>query len=480
MKFFRRSNVIHPDIGGGVIFDKEAEDKIETANESISDIDSRFETFGSAKSATKLYNKRKIGNTQFDGSSDITLAQMGAEASGVAEKYTDNKVGDLADVNITDDDNIIKTTIVSIINHILSIITSHINNKDNPHKVTKSQIGLGKVDNTADSDKSVKYATTSGSSNSVAWGSVSGKPSTFTPSSHTHSYLPLTGGVLTGNTQWNNGNLVIYNNKSTTSNRYDGAIDIKTVLSSNTSKKGQIRIGSNYKGESYVQDVIHGVNMIVSDSSGNLCFNGKTCSYTSNTLSINNGDLNVVTGTINCVNGSGWINGAGVYTNVSGANVHLRANNGGYAVTGGASLNVLSADFTRYVYVNAQGFNSQSSKLVKENIEDLDEESTVNILKLRPVTFNYKKNFGGQTGCIGLIAEEVLPYFPAVVNIPDGYDESEFDEEKGINQKILSIDYSKFIPYLIKMIQIQDKRITTLEEEVKSLKTSSSNVTMEE
>lgn len=41
-------------------------------------------------------------------------------------------------------------------------LNSHINNKSNPHAVTKAQIGLGNVDNTADSAKSVKYATTAG------------------------------------------------------------------------------------------------------------------------------------------------------------------------------------------------------------------------------------------------------------------------------------------------------------------------------
>ena len=55
------------------------------------------------------------------------------------------------------------------------------------HTHTKSQVGLGNVDNTADSAKSVKYATSAGSANAVAWSNVSGKPSTFTPSSHTHT-----------------------------------------------------------------------------------------------------------------------------------------------------------------------------------------------------------------------------------------------------------------------------------------------------
>nr|DAG24787.1 MAG TPA: hypothetical protein [Caudoviricetes sp.] len=57
----------------------------------------------------------------------------------------------------------------------------------------KGDVGLGNVDNTADSAKSVKYATSAGSANAVAWSGVTGKPSTFTPSSHTHSqYLEKT------------------------------------------------------------------------------------------------------------------------------------------------------------------------------------------------------------------------------------------------------------------------------------------------
>lgn len=89
----------------------------------------------------------------------------------------------------------------------------------NPHHVTKADVGLGSVDNTADSAKSVKYATSAGS---VAWSNVSGKPSSMpasdvyswakqpskpsytasevgaAPASHSHSYLPLAGGTMTG------------------------------------------------------------------------------------------------------------------------------------------------------------------------------------------------------------------------------------------------------------------------------------------
>lgn len=52
--------------------------------------------------------------------------------------------------------------------------------------ITKASIGLGNVDNTADSEKSVNYAASAGA---VAWANVSGKPSTFTPAPHVHDHL---------------------------------------------------------------------------------------------------------------------------------------------------------------------------------------------------------------------------------------------------------------------------------------------------
>lgn len=54
---------------------------------------------------------------------------------------------------------------------------------------TKAEVGLGKVDNIADADKTVKRATTAGtadSANSVAWGNVRDKPTTFPVEAHNH------------------------------------------------------------------------------------------------------------------------------------------------------------------------------------------------------------------------------------------------------------------------------------------------------
>lgn len=70
-------------------------------------------------------------------------------------------------------------TVLTIPDTVSNTINTHIANKSNPHGVTKAQVGLGNVDNTADSAKSVKYATSAGSANSVAWGNVSGRPSSL-------------------------------------------------------------------------------------------------------------------------------------------------------------------------------------------------------------------------------------------------------------------------------------------------------------
>lgn len=49
----------------------------------------------------------------------------------------------------------------------VALLIAHIANKSNPHSVTKTQVGLGKVDNTADTDKPVSIATDNAIKSSV-------------------------------------------------------------------------------------------------------------------------------------------------------------------------------------------------------------------------------------------------------------------------------------------------------------------------
>ena len=55
---------------------------------------------------------------------------------------------------------------------------------------------------------------------SFAWGNITGKPSTFTPASHTHSYLPLSGGTLTGQVNFGSSSYYV---------KADGTANFKTV-----------------------------------------------------------------------------------------------------------------------------------------------------------------------------------------------------------------------------------------------------------
>lgn len=133
----------------------------------------------------------------------------------------------------------------------------------NPHHVTKTDVGLGNVDNTADSAKSVKYATSAGSAGSVAWSNVSERPSSMpasdvyswakqphkpsytasevgaAPASHSHSYLPLAGGTMTGCITRNGGgswisarNNVVAYGKNVSSGSYNPVVGQKTVKGS--------------------------------------------------------------------------------------------------------------------------------------------------------------------------------------------------------------------------------------------------------
>jgi hypothetical protein len=107
--------------------------------------------------------------------------------------------------------------------------------------------------------------------------------------------------------------------------------------------------------------------------------------------------------------------------------------------------------------LQAAAFSVQSSIHVKDNISSITDEDAKRVLELNPVKFDYKFGDKNQRG---LIAEEVLGIMPEMVTIPDGY--KDFDPDKP--WRTPSIDYSKFVPYLIKMIQIQQTEIDALKE----------------
>ena len=83
----------------------------------------------------------------------------------------------------------------------------------------------------------------------------------------------------------------------------------------------------------------------------------------------------------------------------------------------------------------AYSFSNRSDRRLKKNIDSVG-SSLSDILKLNPVSFNWKKN---DKKSYGLIAQDVYRHIPDVVRqADDGY---------------LSIDYISLIPFVIKAIQ---------------------------
>ena len=92
---------------------------------------------------------------------------------------------------------------------------------------------------------------------------------------------------------------------------------------------------------------------------------------------------------------------------------------------------------------------------LKTNISSLP-DTLSKVLKLRPVTFNWKDSSRGTDTQIGLIAQDVAPLFPEVIstNPESGY---------------LGVDYSKLAVSLIKAIQEKQQIIDTLNQRIGAL-----------
>lgn len=104
--------------------------------------------------------------------------------------------------------------------------------------------------------------------------------------------------------------------------------------------------------------------------------------------------------------------------------------------------------------ITCTSLTQTSSKKVKKNINDLSEDEAKKVLELRPVTYDFKNEDLG-TDRRGFIAEEVEEVIPELVNY---------------NEDVVSLDYISMIPYLTKMIQLQQTQINELKEEINKLK----------
>lgn len=111
------------------------------------------------------------------------------------------------------------------------------------------------------------------------------------------------------------------------------------------------------------------------------------------------------------------------------------------------------ADGTTFTFTQ-QDNSTPSAKRFKENIADITDERANKVLRVNVVTYDYKEDVVDESDRYdrtGVIADDVIDIIPEAV-------------VKDENGDVLSVDYSRFIPYLIRTVQIQQIKIKKLEE----------------
>ena len=296
----------------------------------------------------------------------------------------------------------------------ISNINTAIQNLDNKKQDAATAINTGNI-----GEQSVKHAT---SADSVEWTDVKNKPTTYPPSTHNHDDRYYTETEIDTKVNSIDDRLDNVEGILTDKDFLDNATFNNPTFTTDEPSDPSVRKGSAlFKCDIYMNNRNIG-----------------GCSR----LQASDGEPMVLAA------GDGHTTG-NEYVDLLGDYVQCRNTNG-----------------TAYVDVKGLKFVENSSKLIKDNIQDMTKEEANKILDVRIVGFDYKEAFGGQKGQHGVIAEEVKDVIPSVVSVPDGYDESKFDLSKGINQPILSVAYSHFVPYLIKEVQILNDRINELEKKL--------------
>lgn len=151
----------------------------------------------------------------------------------------------------------------------------------------------------------------------------------------------------------------------------------------------------------------------------------------------------------------------------AGSNMYGRLlvqNDGGdmYLATNGAFY-VSNGNNSARAPIYASAFTQSSSRRVKKNIEDMTEIEAKKILHVEVKSYDYI-NPDMPDGCFGCIAEDMAKLIPSCVN----GDVDCADDDAAAIQGI-GIDYSKLVPHLIKMVQIQQAQIDAQQEQINNL-----------
>ena len=142
----------------------------------------------------------------------------------------------------------------------------------------------------------------------------------------------------------------------------------------------------------------------------------------------------------------------------SGSNAVYLYNKGERGLYTNGAGKICYTDTSNKITVRYHTLSNLSSLRIKENIYPISDNDALSLLHINPVYFNYKKGYGSQEKTIGVIAEEVERFVRYIVT----------EDEDPINPtlKLKGVSYDKFIPYLIKLAQIQQREITNLKSQI--------------
>ena len=164
-------------------------------------------------------------------------------------------------------------------------------------------------------------------------------------------------------------------------------------------------------------------------------------------------------GTISCANAT---IASGGRVGGSGGNMYIgNSGNQGWVMVqdicshSGAGDSYWSARVAGTLHANS--YVTNSSIKIKKNIEMISDNDCLKLLKLHPITFEYKENLDNHLRHAGFIAEDVETIMPEIVLPPE--------DEKSL----LGIRYIEIIAYTIKLLQIQNQEIENLKSRIDSL-----------
>lgn len=326
-------------------------------------------------------------------------------------------------------------------------LSRHIQNRDNPHSVTKTQVGLGKCDNTADVEKSVKYAASAGTAANATAASLAERAYALRViNPNWNGYMPDTPALARA--------------------RYDGTNYVWFDADiGGTGKGGAVQHAVNADSATRVNDGSH--NFTASEIYAWLidryCKSEIDSAFTQRDNNINSrlplsggaltGDLNMGGKAIGQV-----------------AAIYAQDNNDARELTNG-TFQVLSKNWASTMDARCNSLrysgslNHESYRGAKENITAADAERIKRILDIPVEVFDYRPGFGSnKKDVVGMIVDEVQDVIPEAVIIPDDWDETEFNELLGDmgNKAIPGIDYTVLVPYLIGLVQLQQQQIDNL------------------